>query len=94
MSIPDGSICEIHNLRDTARSTGRDESRDVSLQLCTASMTESISPWISDYLIGIAEEHGANLSSVPLALKNKKVQLVDVSKSRLHPNERIVTSSA
>jgi hypothetical protein len=42
-------------------------------------MADSILPWISDHLIGIGEECGANISSIPLFEKKKKVQLVEVS---------------
>ncbi|KAI0744198.1 hypothetical protein C8Q80DRAFT_884110 [Daedaleopsis nitida] len=34
------------------------------------------SPWIVDYLISVAEEHGANLSAIPWREKGGKAQLV------------------
>jgi hypothetical protein len=41
-------------------------------------MAESLQPWIAQYLIDIAETHGANLTAVPYFSKKKKVQLVEV----------------
>lgn len=41
-------------------------------------MSDSIHPWIRDYLISTAEQYGANLPSIPLAPKGKKTQLVEV----------------
>ena len=42
-------------------------------------MADSIpGPWIVDYLIDIAEQYGANLSSVPRKEKAMKAQLVKV----------------
>lgn len=43
-------------------------------------MADSINPWISAYLISIAEEYGGTLVNVPVKPK-KKVQLVEVSLS-------------
>ncbi|KAJ7218130.1 hypothetical protein GGX14DRAFT_439944 [Mycena pura] len=40
-------------------------------------MSESIRPWIRDYLISVAETHGANLSAASLQEKGKKVQIIE-----------------
>ncbi|KAJ3486383.1 hypothetical protein NLJ89_g11815 [Agrocybe chaxingu] len=40
-------------------------------------MSDSLSPWLADYLIQSAEQHGANLSSIPLHSKKKKAQITE-----------------
>ena len=42
-------------------------------------MSNSIVPWISKYLVGVAEEYGANTASIPWFTKKKKVQIIEVS---------------
>jgi hypothetical protein len=44
-------------------------------------MSESLTPWIEDYVINVAEEYGANATNtttVPLSPKKKKAQLIKV----------------
>lgn len=41
-------------------------------------MSNLLQPWICTYLIDVAETYGGNLTSVPLAEKNKKVQAIKV----------------
>ncbi|THU95359.1 hypothetical protein K435DRAFT_839514 [Dendrothele bispora CBS 962.96] len=40
-------------------------------------MSQSLLPWISSYLIEVAETYGANLASIPLSPKKRKVQLIE-----------------
>jgi hypothetical protein len=49
-------------------------------------MADSIQSWIASYLIAIAEDHGANIASVPYHQKPKKVQLTEVNKLSYIPN--------
>ena len=42
-------------------------------------MSNSIVPWIATYLVGVAEEYGANTASIPWFTKKKKVQIIEVS---------------
>jgi hypothetical protein len=44
-------------------------------------MAESIRSWLAAYLVGIGENFGGNLTSVPLHEKKKKVQLVEVRRT-------------
>lgn len=51
-------------------------------------MAESFPPaWISDYLIDVAETHGAQLYDAPLFNKKKRVQLTEVE---LTPRTRLM----
>ncbi|KAF8993705.1 hypothetical protein BDQ17DRAFT_1545936 [Cyathus striatus] len=40
-------------------------------------MSESLLPWISQYLIGVAEECGSNLLAAPRYTKRKKAQIIE-----------------
>lgn len=56
-------------------------------------MSESMSPsWIRDYLIGVAETHGAQLYNAPVTKVKKKVQLTDVRLSSIRRPRLIVSS--
>ena len=41
-------------------------------------MADTIHPWIFDYLVHNGETYGGNLSTIPIASKGKKVQLIEV----------------
>lgn len=41
-------------------------------------MADSLQPWIRDYLIMTAETYGANMATIPLHLRKKKVQITKV----------------
>jgi hypothetical protein len=48
-------------------------------------MAESLRPWLVEYLVGIGERFGGNLTGLPLHEKKKKVQLVEVRRTFVIP---------
>jgi hypothetical protein len=42
-------------------------------------MSDSLKPWISDFLLNIAKEFGAKLFDVQPYAKKKRVQIIEVS---------------